>query len=332
MIFSSKIISTGSYVPPRIVPNSEIASLLDTNDEWIRDKIGIESRRYVDEGETCSDLALKASQKALDRCGLKSTDIDAILFATATPDHFAPGGGTLLQQKLGCRRIPAFDIRNTSPGFLFALDLGDQMIRAGKYETVLVVGAEVHSTALDMSPRGRLMSVIFGDGAGAVILKKSEDRPGIKELKLYSDGTHYDKLWCEAPGSKFDPHVSQKLIEEGKVFPTMDGRFVFQNAVELMTEASLEVLQNQKLSIDQIDHVIPHQANIRIIKTIGENLNIPLEKVGLTISKYGNTSAASIPITLDEMNDEGKLKSGDHILTMSFGSGLSWVAGIIEWV
>lgn len=327
----TKIISTGSYVPPKIVKNSDIAHILNSKDEWIKDKIGIESRRYVEKNETCSDLAFKASLKALERCGLEAKDLDAILFATATPDHFAPGAGVLLQQKLGCRQIPAFDIRNTSPGFLFALDLGDQMIQAGKYETVLVVGSEVHSTALDMSPQGRLMSVIFGDGAGVVILRKSDDDSGIRELKLYSDGTHYDKLWCEAPGSKFSPHVSEDLIKEGRVFPTMDGRFVFENAVNLMSEVCEEVLQNQKLTIQNIDHVIPHQANIRIIQTIGERLNIPLEKVGLTISKYGNTSAASIPITLDEMNDEGKIKSGDQILTMSFGSGLSWAAGVIEW-
>jgi 3-oxoacyl-[acyl-carrier-protein] synthase-3 len=331
MDFKTKIIGTGSYLPPRIVKNSEIADQLETTDEWIQEKIGIIERRYVDDTESTSDLAYKACQNALENAGKSPQDVKAIIAATATPDHFAPGIGTLVQDKLGCDTIPAFDVRNTSPGFLFALDLADQLIQAGKYDCILVVGAEVHSTCLDMSKRGRLMSVIFGDGAGAVVVEKSKDENGILDLKLHSNGKYYDKLWCEAPGAKFHPFISQDLIDQGIAYPSMDGRFIFENAVKLMSEVSSQLLETHQLSSKDIDHVIPHQANLRIIKEIGKKFEIDQSKIGLTIQKYGNTSAASIPITLDEMNRNQKINSGDLILTMSFGSGFSWVSGLIRW-
>lgn len=325
------ITGTGSYVPPRIVPNQELEKRLNTTDEWIQKKIGVRQRRYVDEGIGSSDLAVKASQKALEASEKKPADLDCIIFATATPDYDAPGAGVLLQKKLGCHKIPAFDVRNTSPGFLFALELGDQLIRSGKYQCILVVGSEVHSTSLDLTERGRLMSVIFGDGAGAFILEPSESEHGIITTRLHSDGTHFNKLWCEAPASKYNPRISEKMIQEGKVYPTMDGSIVFEQAVTLMSLVSQEVLVEQNLDVQDINHVVPHQANLRIIETLAKQLHIPIDKVCLTIEKYGNTSAASIPITFDEAILAGRIKKNDLILVMSFGSGFSWGAGLIRW-
>lgn len=327
----STITGTGSFLPPRIVTNKELEKKLNTTDQWIREKIGIKERRYVDEGVGCSDLASDAAKKALAAASRNPKDVDGILFATSTPDYHAPGSGVLLQKKLGCHKIPAFDIRNTSPGFLFALELGDQLIRSGKYQCLLVVAAEVHSTCLDLTERGRLMSVIFGDGAGAVVLEPTESNHGIVTTKLHSDGTYYDKLWCEAPSSLQNPRITQAMIEEGKIYPTMDGRLVFQSAVKLMSLVSEEVLAEQNLSVEEVGHIIPHQANLRIIEAVAKHLKAPMDKVFHNIEHYGNTNAASIPIALDEALQSGRIKKNDLILTMSFGSGFSWGAGLIRW-
>lgn len=331
MHLRSHITGTGSFVPPRIVPNKELEAQLHTTDAWIREKIGIEARRFVDKGVGTSDLALQAAKKALEAAELQSSDIDCILVATSTPDYQSPGVGTLLQHKLGCHKIPAFDIHNTSPGFIFALELGDQLIRAEKYQCVLVVGAEVHSTALDMTERGRMISVIFGDGAGAVILEPTEGNHGLLATRLHSDGTYFDKLWCEAPGSLFHPWITPQMIVEGKAAPAMDGRFIFEKAIHSMGLVCEEVLVEQNLTEADIAHVIPHQANLRIIETVAKNLKIPMKKVHTTIQKYGNTSSASIPITLDEAIRAGQIKKDELILMTSFGSGLSWGAGLVRW-
>ena len=327
----SLITGTGSYLPPRIVTNQELAKQFNTTDEWIREKIGIRERRFVDEGVGTSDLGLKAAKRALEAAGRKPTDIDCILFATSTPDYFAPGSGVLLQKKLGCHKIPAFDIRNTSPGFLFSLELGDQMVRTGKYQCILVVASEIHSTGLDFSDRGRTMSVIFGDGAGAVVIEPTEGNHGIVTTRLRSDGTFFDKLWCEAPASLYHPRITPQMIEEGKVYPTMDGRLVFENAVQLMSLVSQEVLVGQNLTVDQVQHVVPHQANLRIIEALASRLKIPMEKIHHNIETRGNTNSAAIPILLDETVRSGKIKGGDLVLMMSFGSGFSWGAGLIRW-
>jgi 3-oxoacyl-[acyl-carrier-protein] synthase-3 len=327
----SLITGTGSFLPPRIVSNSELEQKLNTTNEWIVKKIGIQSRRYVETGTGASDLALQASLKALEAAGKKPQDIECILFATSTPDYDAPGSGVLLQNKLGCHQIPAFDIKNTSPGFLFTLELADQLIKNGKYTCVLVVGAEVHSTALDFSERGRMMSVIFGDGAGAIVLEPTGSSRGILSTRLHSNGSYYNKLWCEAPASLEHPRISEAMIDEGRVFPQMDGPLVFKQACHLMGLVSQEVLVENDLTISDIAHVVPHQANLRIIETLANNLDIPMSKVCLTIEKYGNTSAASIPITLDESVRAGKINEGDLILTMSFGSGFSWGAGLVRF-
>lgn len=327
----SRITGTGSSLPPKIVTNQDLSKFFKTSDQWIQEKIGIRERRYVEKGVGASDLALEAAKQALKTAKREPKDIDCILFATATPDYDAPGAGTLLQNKLGCSKIPAFDIRNTSPGFLFSLEIGDQMIRSGKYQCILVVAAEVHSTGLDFSERGKLMTVIFGDGAGAIILEPTESECGIITTKLRCDGTHYNKLWCEAPASKYHPRITKNMIDEGKIYPTMDGKFIFEEALRSMSLVCEEVLAEQGLSINDIHHVIPHQANLRIIEAMAKHLECPMSKVHTTIQKYGNTSAASIPITLDEAIRSFKIKQNELILMTSFGSGFSWGAGLIRW-
>lgn len=329
--YHSLITGTGSYLPPRIVPNSELELKCNTTDQWILEKIGIRERRYVDSGVGTSDLAVEAAKKALQSSGKKSTDIDCILMATSTPDYHSPGGGVLVQKKLGCHRIPAFDIHNASPGFLFSLELADSFIRSGKYQCLLVVAAEVHSTALDFTERGRMMSVIFGDGAGAVVIEPDEGNHGVLTTRLHSDGFYFNKLWCEAPASLYHPRITSQMIEEGKIYPTMEGRVVFENAVNLMSLVSEEVLIEQNITIDQINHIIPHQANLRILEAVAKRLEVPMEKICHNIEHYGNTNSASIPILLDEVVRSGKIREGDLILTMSFGAGFSWGAGIIRW-
>lgn len=331
MHYRALITGTGSFLPPRAVPNKELESLLNTTDAWIHEKIGIRSRHFVDKGVGTSDLALEACKSALKAADKKASDVDCILFATSTPDYNTPGSGVLLQKKLGCHKIPAFDIRNTSPGFLFALELGDQLIRAGKYQCVLVVGAEVHSTGLDFTERGRMMSIIFGDGAGAVVLEPTEGHHGLLSTRLRSDGTHFDKLWCEAPASAYNPRVSEEMIREGKIYPTMDGRLVFENAVNLMSLVANEILVEHNLTMDQIHHVIPHQANLRIIEKIAAELKVPMTKVHHNIEKVGNTNSASIPILLDETVRSKKIKENDLILMISFGSGFSWGGALMRW-
>lgn len=327
----TQITGTGSYLPERIVRNAELEPVLKTTDQWIRDKIGIEERRYAALGEGPSDLAVKACQAALKAAGKKPSDVDCILFATSTPDYCAPGSGVLLQTKLGCHRIPAFDVHNTSPGFLFALEMGDSFIRSGKYACILVVGAEVHSTALDLTERGRMMSVIFGDGAGAVVLEPTEAPHGILSTRLHSDGRHFDKLWCEAPASVLNPRITPELVSNGRASPTMDGRYVFEHAVEYMSLACEELLVEQGFDVKNLDWMIPHQANLRIIEAIAERLKAPMEKVVVTIQKTGNTSAASIPIALDRAVRDGKVTKGNLLLLTSFGSGFSWGAGLMRW-
>ncbi len=327
----SQITGTGSHLPTRIVPNQELEKLLNTTGAWIKEKIGIEERRFAAIGEGPSDLAVKAAEEALKAANKKSTDVDCILFATSTSDYCAPGSGVLLQKKLGCHRIPAFDINNTSPGFLFALEMGDNFIKSGKYACILVVGAEVHSTALDMTSRGRMMSVIFGDGAGAVVLEPTEAPHGILSTRLHSDGSHFDKLWCEAPASVLNPRITPELVAEGRASPTMDGRYVFSHAVDYMSLVCEEILIEQEFAAKDLDWVVPHQANLRIIEEIATRLQVPMKKVVTTIQKTGNTSAASIPVALDSAVRAGKITKGNLLLLTSFGSGFSWGAGLVRW-
>lgn len=322
----ASIIGTGSYLPERVVPNSELEPLLHTTDTWIREKIGIKERRYAAKNQGASDLALPATQAALTRAGLLPTDLDAIIFATSTSEYQAPGSGVLLQNKLGCCQIPAFDIRNTSPGFLFSLELASGLLSTQRYKNILVVAAECHSRVLDFSEKGRMMSVIFGDGAGAVILQATQENTGLIDFVLHSDGLHAQKLWY--PGV----HSLQAAAEpvSDYLFPQMDGRFVFENAVSDMSNAAEQLLTRNNLKLTDIDLVLSHQANLRIIKAIQKRLQLSDEKVPHNIERVGNTSSASIPILYDELVQSGRIKPGLTLLAMSFGSGFSWGAALIK--
>lgn len=325
----------GYCLPDRKVTNQELIQnhQLATTDAWVREKIGIHSRCWANPDQGVSDLALTATQMALDDANQSSKNIDCILFATETSEYRVPGSGVLLAQKLGLHHLPpAIDIRNASCGFVFGLVMACGLIESNTYRSVLLVASEIHSRVLDYSDRGRLMSVIFGDGAGAFYLEKSTDNQSlILGQSLHSNGEHYDKLWLEAPGNLHPTKAWSELIENGAVFPSMDGRFVFENAVKLMSEACLEALKQAGLDLNDIDYVIPHQANRRIIQAIQQKLNIPDEKLIINIENVANTSAASIPLAWSTAYHSQKIKPKSKVLIACFGAGFSWGALVINW-
>lgn len=331
-----QIAGVGYAVPDRVVTNAELASRFNTSDEWIREKIGIRERRFVSPGEGTSDLAVRAAREALKKAHWQPHDVEAIVIATSTPDYAVPGAGVLVQDKLGCRPIPAFDIHNSSPGFLFAMETATALLESCRYRKLLVIGAEVHSTGLDFSDRGRMMSVIFGDGAGAFALERMDAAPSSSRrlssipTLLYSDGKYFDKLWCEAPASLYHPRLTREMIAAGRIYPTMDGPFIFKEAVAKMSAACEALLEANRICVDDLDWVVPHQANLRIIEALGEKLHVPREKIVTTIDRFGNLSAASIPVAFACAEEDGRLKRGDLVLCPSFGSGLSWGAMLIE--
>jgi 3-oxoacyl-[acyl-carrier-protein] synthase III len=328
----SRIIGTGSYLPERVVTNLDLAKLMDTSDEWIQQRTGIRERRFVDEGVGTTDLGLNASLCALERAKLTPRDIDFIIFATLSPDYNFPGCGCLLQEKLGIGNIGALDVRNQCSGFIYSLSIADQFVKTGMYRYILVVGAEVHSTGLELNNRGRDVAVIFGDGGGAVVVGPAEDRVSqILSTHLHSEGKHAQKLWLEAPGSIFHPRLDEQMLREGRHFPRMDGRYVFKHAIDRFQEVIYEALSANNLAVEDIDLLILHQANLRIVEAVAQSLKIPSERIFNNIHKYGNTTAASIPIALDEAREEGRLKTGDIIVLAAFGSGFTWGAAVIRW-
>jgi 3-oxoacyl-[acyl-carrier-protein] synthase-3 len=329
----SEIISTGFHVPERAVTNHELTEWWDTSDEWIRERTGIEQRFWVEGGkESGSDLAVRATENALANGGLQASDIDAIVFATLSPDVFFPGGGVFLQRKLGLGPVPALDVRNQCTGFIYGLSVADAWIRAGMYRCVLLVGAEVHSTGLDYSPAGRDVGVLFGDGAGAAILGPTEDEGrGILSTHLYADGSGAEKLWIEAGGGASHPRVSHQALDEGRHFPTMEGREVFKNAVVRMPESVEAALAENGLATDDIDLLIAHQANLRINEMVARKLGLGDDRVYNNIQRYGNTTAATIPIALHEAVEKGLLERGDLLVLTAFGSGFTWASAAIRW-
>ncbi|MCP5464991.1 MAG: beta-ketoacyl-ACP synthase 3, partial [Deltaproteobacteria bacterium] len=276
-------------------------------------------------------MASEASLSALQQGKLKATDIDAIIFATSNPDYHAPGSAVLLQKALGCKEIPAFDLRNTSSGFLYGLELADSLTKTGRYQNVLLVASEAHSPALDFSDEGRMMSVIFGDGAAAVIVQASEHNHLI-DFELKSDGAHYDKLWCEGPSGLDNPRLQKQDLDSKKFFPQVDGRFVFKSAVQNMKAAAIQILKRNKMNVADLKYLVSHQANINIIKQIQADLHLEDAQVPTNIDRVGNTSGASIPILLDELNRSGALKSEDKLLFTCFGSGFCWGAALVQVV
>ncbi|MGB8951576.1 MAG: beta-ketoacyl-ACP synthase III [Candidatus Aminicenantales bacterium] len=327
------IAGTGHFVPPEVVTNFDLEKIMNTSDEWIRQRSGIAERHYVQPGVGSSDLAYEAALRAIENAGIDKSEIDFIIAATLSPDHYFPGIGVIVQMKLGLEGIGALDVRNQCSGFIYALSVADQYIRTGTYKKILVVAAEVQSTNLDYSDEGRDIAVLFGDGGAAVIVEPNDkdDGRGILSMHLFSDGRFFSDLWMENPSPKKKPTFSAELFENRKFFPRMDGKRVFMNASVRMPEAVMAGLQHNGLTIEDISYLIPHQANDRISQMVAHKLNIPLEKVIRNIDRFGNTTAASIPIALDEAVREGKIKEGDIIVLTAFGSGYTWASAVIRW-
>jgi len=338
------ISGTGSFVPPRVVTNDDLAKDygIDTNHDWIVQRTGIEARRYAEEGLGPSDLALPAAEMALKNAGLQKTDLDMIVFATLSPEHCFPGAGVYLQQKLGlcdgpnAKFVPALDVRNQCSGFLYGLATAGSMVKSGAAKHVLVVGAEVHSAALDLSTRGRTVSSLFGDGAGAVIVSRTDEDRGLRSFKLGADGRYADNLSQKVWDIRKRPFIPQNAEGIGQVAPEMmwaqmDGKVVFKNAVERMMGVLMEVMLADGVSGGDIDLFCFHQANLRINQYVQQHLGIPDDKVVHNIQRYGNTTAATIPLLLAEAEASGKLKRGMKVAMVAFGSGFTWGAQLCDW-
>lgn len=336
-MFQSRITGLGYFVPEHVVTNDDLSKIMDTNDEWIQERTGIQQRRHVikGSGETTTTMGVKAAKVAIERSGISKEQIDFIIFATISPDYYFPGPGVVLQKELGLSTIGALDIRNQCSGFVYALSIADQYIKTGMYKNILIVGSELQSIGLDMSTRGRSVSVIFGDGAGAAILSRSEE-PGVGVLSthLHSEGEHALELAVAAPGMG-GRWVSDILADndpnDESYFPYMNGQFVFKNAVVRFSEVIYEGLAANNLQVSDIDMLIPHQANLRISQFIQKKFGLSDDQVYNNIQKYGNTTAASIPIALTEAWELGKIKSGDLVILAAFGSGFTWASAVIRW-
>ena len=336
-MYHSKIAGLGYFVPEHIVTNDDLSKIIDTNDEWIQERTGILERRHVKKGsgETTTTMGLKAAKIAIERSGVAKEDIDFIVFATISPDYYFPGPGVMLQKELGLRTIGALDIRNQCSGFVYALSIADQYIKTGMYRNILIVGAELQSFGLDMTTRGRGVSVIFGDGAGAAVISREEDTSkGVLSTHLHSEGEHAKELAVLAPGMG-GRWVTDILADndpnDESYFPYMNGQFVFKNAVVRFSEVIHEGLAANNLNVSDINMLIPHQANLRISQFIQKKFGLNDDQVFNNIQKYGNTTAASIPIALTEAWELGKIKSGDLVVLAAFGSGFTWASAIIRW-
>src|SRR5690606_659061 len=335
-MYNSKIVGLGFYVPDNVVTNDDLSKLMDTNDQWIQERTGIQERRHVVKGsDTTTSMGVKAAKIAIERAGIDKDEIDFIVFATLSPDYYFPGPGVLVQRDLGLRTVGALDVRNQCSGFVYALSVADQYIKSGMYKKVLVIGSELHSHGLDMSTRGRGVSVIFGDGAGAAVLGREEDPArGILSTHLHSEGEHAEELSLVAPG------MGQRWVtdilgdadpEDTSYYPYMNGQFVFKNAVVRFSEVIMEGLEANKLDRGDIDLLIPHQANLKISQFIQKKFGLSDDRVYNNIMKYGNTTAASIPIALSEAWEQGRVKKGDLVVLAAFGSGFTYASAIIRW-
>jgi len=346
----SKIAGIGMYVPQNVVTNNDLLKYMDTSDEWIQERTGITERRYAHRtDETTTTMGVEAAKIAIERAGISPQDIDFIIFATLSPDYYFPGCGVLLQRAMKMKEIGALDVRNQCSGFVYALSVGDQFIKTGMYKNILVVGAEKHSFGLDFSTRGRNISVIFGDGAGAVILQPTEEENrGILSTHLHSDGENAETLamcnpgthanhWTEQTLADFDEaemgemFMSHAMVDKAQLFPNMDGPAVFKKAVVKFPEVILEALDKNGLQTTDIKMLIPHQANLRISEFVQKRLRLNDDQVHNNIQKFGNTTAASIPIALCEAWEQGKIKEGDVVCLAAFGSGFTWASALLRW-
>jgi len=327
------ILGVGGHVPQRLVTNQDMTRWMETSDEWIYERTGIRQRYWID-GETGgSELAEKAVHQALENSGVELDEIDCIILATLSPDHTFPGTGCFLQERLGLPGIPALDVRNQCSGFIYGLSVAHAWIRTGQYRRILLVGTEVHSTGIDISTAGRDVACLFGDGAGAAVVAAGEDRErGVLSTHLHADGRYAKDLWIEAPGSRFHPvRITKEMIDAGRHWPKMSGRRVFTKAVQYMPAVIREGLEHNGLTIDDVSLIVPHQANLRINETVAQVLGIEPERMYSNIERYGNTTAASIPLALRDAELEGKLKRGDIVVLASFGAGFTWASAVLRW-
>ena len=335
-MFTSKISGTGHYVPENIVTNDDLSKLMDTNDAWIQERTGIQERRHIKKGDgnSTSIMGVKAATMALEHAGLTPDAIEMVVFATLSPDMYFPGGGVQVQDIMGMGTIPALDVRNQCSGFIYAISVADQFVKTGMYKNVLVIGSENHSGGLDFTDRGRSVSVIFGDGAGAVVVSRNElEEGGILSTHLHSEGKHKDELALQGPSTNYwvPEIIADNPQENIPYYPYMNGQFVFKNAIVRFSEVIMEGLEANGLSVSDIDMLIPHQANLRISQFIQRKLKLGDDQVYNNIQKFGNTTAASIPIALSEAWEAGKIKKGDLVVLAAFGSGFTWGSTIIRW-
>jgi 3-oxoacyl-[acyl-carrier-protein] synthase-3 len=331
---NARIAGIGRSIPPRVVTNDDLTASIDTTDEWIQQRTGIRERRYS-EGETgAADMGAAAAAEALERAGLRAADVDCVIFATLSPDFDMPASACVLQSRLGIGGMPAFDVRNQCSGFLYGLAVANVFVKTGRYQRVLLVGAEVHSTGIDLTTRGREVAVIFGDAAGAVVLVP-EPSPGrgILSTHLHAEGKYADKLWIECAASRERPRLTAEMVvgEEPRVFPQMQGRYVFKHAVTRCTEVIQEALAANGCRPQDLALLVPHQANLRINQMVALALELPEEKVANNIQRYGNTTAASIPLALYEALEEGRVKEGDLVCLAAFGAGFTWASALLRW-
>jgi len=334
MMRNSRVLGVGRHVPERVVTNVDLTALMETSDEWIQQRTGIRERRFS-EGQTgAADMGLLAAREALARAGLPPDRVDCIIFATLSPDVDMPASACLLQEALGVSGVPAFDVRNQCSGFLYGLAVADKFVKTGLYEHVLLVGSEVHSTGIDLTTRGREVAVIFGDGAGAVVLgPESNPRRGILSTHLHSEGRFAEKLWLEGVAHRERPRLTEDMIvgEAGKMFPKMEGRYVFRHAVTRFPEVIREALDANGVTTAQLSLLIPHQANLRISQSVAMELGLPDDKVFNNIERYGNTTAGSIPIALYEALEAGQIHDGDLVCLAAFGAGFTWASALLAW-
>ena len=336
-MYNSKIIGLGHYVPDNIVTNDDLSKVMDTNDQWIQERTGIQERRWVQagDGQSTFTMGLEAAKKAISNSGINKEDLDLIVFATLSPDYYFPGPGVQVQEALEINTVAALDIRAQCSGFVYSISVADQFIKTGMYKNVLVIGSELQSRGIDKSTRGRSISVIFGDGAGAAVLTREEDpSKGILSTHIHSEGKHALELATEAPGMGtrwVTDIIKDNNPEDFSYRPYMNGQFVFKHAVRRFSEVINEGLQKNNLEVSDIDMLIPHQANLRISQFIQKKFGLSDDKVYNNIQKYGNTTAASIPIALSEAHQQGKVKEGDTVVLAAFGSGFTWGSVIIKW-
>jgi 3-oxoacyl-[acyl-carrier-protein] synthase-3 len=336
-MYNSKITGLGYYVPDNVVTNDDLSKIMDTNDAWIQERTGIKERRWIIENsnDTTATMGVKAAKIAIERAGITKDDIDFIVFATLSPDYYFPGPGVQVQHALDIKTVGAIDIRNQCSGFVYGLSVADNFIKTGMYKNVLVIGSELHSRGLDKSDRGRSVSVIFGDGAGAAVLTREENpNKGILSTHLHSQGEHAEELVVKAPGMGtrwVTDILAENNPDDESYYPYMNGQFVFKNAVVRFSEVIMEGLQKNNLGPQDIDMLIPHQANLRISQFVQKKFGLSDDQVYNNITKYGNTTAASIPIALTEAWEKGKINEGDTVVLAAFGSGFTWGSVIIKW-